>query len=193
MHLHLCARWRSRSPCQSSADYGNTKTPSVHRRLGNAILSQLAFPGEDNLNLPWEKSHWDNTVVKSKSKKVIHARNCRTMGASYVLIRLHFAVFCQCTDQRVYNRFHLHPPLPLPPEKSYWMACKPWGYRHRFWITVASAKPKRRGRGCCCVLPWEGRMVIVVVRSVRVCALLMAFSQMIFSGSHHTSTPTHEF
>ena len=42
------------------------KTPSLHRRLGSATLSQLAFPGEGNPNFPWEKSHWDNTVFKSK-------------------------------------------------------------------------------------------------------------------------------
>ena len=46
-------------------DYGNTKTLSMHRRLGSATLSQLAFPGEGNPNFLWEKSHWDNTVVKS--------------------------------------------------------------------------------------------------------------------------------
>ena len=49
-------------------DYGNTKTPSMHRRLGSATLSQLAFPGEGNPHFLWEKSHWDNAVVKSKSK-----------------------------------------------------------------------------------------------------------------------------
>ena len=32
------------------------KTPSTHRRLGIAILSQLAFPGESNPNFPLEKS-----------------------------------------------------------------------------------------------------------------------------------------
>ena len=37
---------RSCSPCQSSVDYGNTKTLSVHRRLGSATLSQPAFPEE---------------------------------------------------------------------------------------------------------------------------------------------------
>ena len=36
----------------------------MHRRLGSATLSQLAFPGERNPNFPWEKSHWDNTVVQ---------------------------------------------------------------------------------------------------------------------------------
>ena len=41
----------------------------MYRRLGSAILSQLAFPVEGNLHFPWEKSHWDNTVVKSKVKK----------------------------------------------------------------------------------------------------------------------------
>ena len=68
IHLHLCARERSRSPCQSSADYGNTKTPSMHRRLGSATLSKLALPGERNPNFPWEKSQCENTVVKGKSK-----------------------------------------------------------------------------------------------------------------------------
>ena len=28
-----------------------------------ARLLQLAFSGESNPNFPWEKSHWDNTVV----------------------------------------------------------------------------------------------------------------------------------
>ena len=37
-------------------DYGNTKTPAMHCRLGSATLSQLAFPGESNPNFPWEKS-----------------------------------------------------------------------------------------------------------------------------------------
>ena len=31
-----------------------------------ARLSQLAFPREGNLNFPWEKSHLDNTVLKSQ-------------------------------------------------------------------------------------------------------------------------------
>ena len=52
-----------------SVDYGNTKTPSVHRRFGSATLSQLAFPEEGNPHSPWEKSHWDNIVVKKKGKK----------------------------------------------------------------------------------------------------------------------------
>ena len=28
----------------------------------------MAFPREGNLNFPWEKSHWDRTVVKKKKK-----------------------------------------------------------------------------------------------------------------------------
>ena len=31
-------------------DFGNTKTPSMHRRLSSATLSQLAFAGESNPN-----------------------------------------------------------------------------------------------------------------------------------------------
>ena len=69
MHLHLCARLRSSSPCQSSIDSGNTKISSMHRRLGSAALSQLAFPGEGNPNFLWEKSHWDNIVVKKRERK----------------------------------------------------------------------------------------------------------------------------
>ena len=40
--------------------------------LGRATLSQLAFPGEGNQNFPWEKSHWNNTVViqSEKEKKI---------------------------------------------------------------------------------------------------------------------------
>ena len=37
---------------QSSVDYGNTKTLSMHRRLGSATLSQLAFPGLEQLEFP---------------------------------------------------------------------------------------------------------------------------------------------
>ena len=36
----------------------------MHPRLGSMTVSQLAFPGEGNLNFPWEKSHCDSTVVK---------------------------------------------------------------------------------------------------------------------------------
>ena len=38
----------------------------MHRRLGSATLPQLAFPRKGNPSFPWEKPHWDNTVVKSK-------------------------------------------------------------------------------------------------------------------------------
>ena len=30
----------------------------------------VGFPRGGNPNFPWKKSHWDNAVVKSKSKKV---------------------------------------------------------------------------------------------------------------------------
>ena len=54
-----------------SVDYGNTKTPSMHRRLGSATLSQLGFPGESNFNFLREKSQWDKTVLKSNSQACI--------------------------------------------------------------------------------------------------------------------------
>ena len=46
------------------------KTPSMHRRLGSATLSQLAFPREGNPNFLWEKSHWDNIVEKNVKEKI---------------------------------------------------------------------------------------------------------------------------
>ena len=33
-----------------------------------ARLVQLAFPGESNPNSPWERSQWDNTVVKNMNQ-----------------------------------------------------------------------------------------------------------------------------
>ena len=48
-----------------------TKTPSVHRRLGNANLSQLAFPGEGNPNFALDRSHWDSTVLKTKAGQTL--------------------------------------------------------------------------------------------------------------------------
>ena len=41
----------------------------MHRRLGSADLSQLAFPGESNPNFSCKKSQWDNTVVLTLKKK----------------------------------------------------------------------------------------------------------------------------
>ena len=41
----------------------------MHPRFGSATLLQLAFPGEGNPNFLWEKSHWDNTVVKQNKAK----------------------------------------------------------------------------------------------------------------------------
>ena len=49
----------------------------MHRRLGSATMSQLAFPGEANPNFPWEKSHWGNTIVKSIYKKVLKKKRCK--------------------------------------------------------------------------------------------------------------------
>ena len=51
-------------------DYGNTKTPGMHRRLGSAILSQLAFLGEGNLNIPWEKSHTIKLCTKTMKARL---------------------------------------------------------------------------------------------------------------------------
>ena len=57
--VHVRVRWNMET----------LKTPGMHRRLGSATLSQLAFPGDGNPIFPWKKSHWDNTVVKKKKVK----------------------------------------------------------------------------------------------------------------------------
>ena len=60
-------------------DNGNTETLK-HQActvLGNATLSELAFSEESDQNLPWEKSQWDNTVVKNKTNKKIKKMKIR--------------------------------------------------------------------------------------------------------------------
>ena len=42
----------------------------MHRRLGRATLSQLAFPKETNTNFPWNKSQQDNTVWLHKVQQL---------------------------------------------------------------------------------------------------------------------------
>ena len=64
------------------------ETPSMLCRLGSATLSQLAFPGEDNPNFPWEKSHWDYTAVKKKKKVKVKLK--------YLLPRILPFYFCLC-------------------------------------------------------------------------------------------------
>ena len=60
----------------------------MHRRLGSATLSQLAFPRESNPNFPWEKSHWDNTAVKSKSNLFRTPDKCVMIGRCFLLVIL---------------------------------------------------------------------------------------------------------
>ena len=56
------------SICQSLMGYGNTRTPSMHCRLGSTTLSQLPSPWESDLNFPWQESWWENTPVHLKKK-----------------------------------------------------------------------------------------------------------------------------
>ena len=42
----------------------------MQRKLGSAILSQLAFPGEGDPNFQREKAQWHNTVIKKIIKYV---------------------------------------------------------------------------------------------------------------------------
>ena len=70
----------------SSGDYGNTKTPSMHRRLGNTTLLQLAFPGKSNPNFLWEESEWDNTVVKKTTTNLLtYSLRCQKLWYVYMM------------------------------------------------------------------------------------------------------------
>ena len=41
--------------------------------MGNTtVTAGLAFPGESILNLPWKKSQYDNTIVKTKQNTHTH-------------------------------------------------------------------------------------------------------------------------
>ena len=79
-------------PCAIACIYicAHVKAPVVHVRVRWIMetlkhpactvgwvprLSQLAFPGEGSPIFPWEKSHWDNTVVKSFKKVTSDAAN----------------------------------------------------------------------------------------------------------------------
>ena len=62
--VHVRVRW-------IMAKTLNTKTPSMHPRLGSATLSQLAFPGEKQSNFPWEKSNCiDSCKIKLENKNI---------------------------------------------------------------------------------------------------------------------------
>ena len=71
---------KSCSPCQSSVDYGNTKTPRMHRRLGSGTTSQLAFPGESSPNFPWEKCERTLRLLKKKKEKRKEGSRIKTVA-----------------------------------------------------------------------------------------------------------------
>ena len=51
-----------------SVGYGNTKSPSMHRRLGSATLSQLASQGEKTRISNWENPIWTIQLQNVKVK-----------------------------------------------------------------------------------------------------------------------------
>ena len=92
MHLHLYARYRFRSACQSLVDSGNAKTPSMHHKLCSMTLWQLAFLGEGNPNFSpppphhHQKSTHERTGKSKPTKQPVSdlcanfwwSRKCRT-------------------------------------------------------------------------------------------------------------------
>ena len=67
----------------------------MHRRLRRATLSQLAFPGEGNPNFPWEKSLWDNTVVKTK--KQTNKQATKPSNRLLLVLEPDYSAFCSAT------------------------------------------------------------------------------------------------
>ena len=65
----------------------------MHRRLGSATLSQLAFPGESNPNFPLEKSHWDYTNVLVKVKEVFQG--------NFVAFSMEKIVYCLTAGKKL--------------------------------------------------------------------------------------------
>ena len=57
---------------------------NMHRSLGGATLSQLAFPGESKPSFPWEKSHVDDTVAKNKVNGKVCGLVCRPMHVTLI-------------------------------------------------------------------------------------------------------------
>ena len=49
-------------------DYGNTRIPSIHRRLGSTTLSQLAFPREKQPKFPMGEVSMGQHKCKKKKK-----------------------------------------------------------------------------------------------------------------------------
>ena len=81
--------------------YGNTRTPSLHRRLGSATLSQLAFPGENNPNFLWKKSHLNNSFKKFFFLNV----SSRSHTSST------FQICCVTSDYCALQAWHKHVPF----------------------------------------------------------------------------------
>ena len=77
----------------------------MRERLRSATLSQLAFPGEDNLNFPWEKSHWDNTVAKSYFQKK-NLLNTHTPKKSWRHLFRKVSCMCAATLVVIFGHFN---------------------------------------------------------------------------------------
>ena len=86
--INICAHIKDPIVHVSVQDYGNTKIPSMHCRLGCATVT-AGFPAESNPNFPREKSQWDNTVVRKRKKK-----KRKKQGCSFIIMVLHKGLHC---------------------------------------------------------------------------------------------------
>ena len=86
---------RSFIPCHHSVYFGNSKTPSIHRRFGSAILSQLAFPRGKRPEFPMGEIPMGRYGCLKKSLTADAIRK----------IRIGLEIVCLATDlQRVSSR-----------------------------------------------------------------------------------------
>ena len=67
----------------------------MHHNLGSMTLSQLAFPRDSKLNIPWEKSQWDNTIVKKNREK---KKGSATLSATREFFHMYTCMFFSTWD-----------------------------------------------------------------------------------------------
>ena len=75
--INICVHVQDSVDHVTVMDYGNTKAPGMHRRLGTATLLQLAFPGEIPLEQysckkKEKKEKKETATLINKPKKVFH-------------------------------------------------------------------------------------------------------------------------
>ena len=126
MHLHLCACYRSCSPCQSLVDYGNIKTPSMHHRLGSTTVT-VGFPQGKQPKFSMREIPVGQCSYKISKMKLIN--NFRT----------HHSWFFSCAQQRSRSKRSQRPPHWSEHRGFY-----PWMHQHSHPVSKLAWETKCR-------------------------------------------------